>query len=230
MIFVGNGALLKNALSYTLQRQYTIDMVYCPSNELSFFFQKHNIPFKITANINDEIEDMIAVATDKIVFSINNGWIFRRDILALPGFRFYNIHNGILPHYRGIPLVCIIYAILNGDTEYGVTLHRVDEGIDTGSSIAVKRFAISPADNFESVMSKGLEYCRTVFEDNVDKIVTGGYSYMETAGGPSKLYSVKDLHMLSAHRANPRLQQALHFGIFKLWYRNIHESISEMVL
>ena len=53
-----------------------------------------------------------------------------------------NLHLAPLPNYRGCN--SIAHALLNGDREYGVTLHYVDEGIDTGPIIDIARFTIPP--------------------------------------------------------------------------------------
>ena len=54
--------------------------------------------------------------------------------------RLYNIHFSALPKYRGIGMA--MWPILNGDEKSGVTLHRIDDGIDTGDIIAQREFAI----------------------------------------------------------------------------------------
>ncbi len=225
MIFVGKGALLKSALQYTLQQQCTIDMVYCPGTELVPFLEQNQIPFRITAHINNEIAHLAQVATDQIVFSINNGWIFNREILALPGFRFYNIHNGPLPQYRGLPLVCIIYALLNNEAEYGVSLHCIEAGIDTGKCISIRKFPITATDHFESVMNKGLQLCQQIFCDNLHNILNGSVQVIDAPAAASRLYTSKDLEKLTAYRSHPNLERALHFGVYKLWYRQVYDHI-----
>lgn len=52
----------------------------------------------------------------------------------------FNFHPGPLPHYRGRDLC--YHAIMNGEKEFGVSLHYMDEGFDTGDIIEVRRFPI----------------------------------------------------------------------------------------
>lgn len=62
-----------------------------------------------------------------------------------------NIHPAPLPEYRG----CNSYAhaIINGETEYGVTLHYMNEGVDTGPIIDSPRFPIGPEETGKSLYS-----------------------------------------------------------------------------
>jgi hypothetical protein len=62
---------------------------------------------------------------------------------ALKSAPWLNLHPAPLPEYRG----CNSYAhaIINGEREYGVTLHYMDEGVDTGPIIESRRFPLLPA-------------------------------------------------------------------------------------
>lgn len=73
--------------------------------------------------------------------------IARRLIEALPRTVFLNMHAGITPLYRGVHGA--YWALVQGDPEHcGVTVHRVDTGIDTGPIVAQARIAPAPADDF----------------------------------------------------------------------------------
>ena len=53
-----------------------------------------------------------------------------------------NLHNSLLPKHRGCNPVN--WALKNGDTEHGVTLHVIDKGVDTGPVVDQQRFDINP--------------------------------------------------------------------------------------
>ena len=55
-------------------------------------------------------------------------------------------------HYRGGHVTQ--WAIINGEREFGVTLHYIDDGVDTGPVIAERRFALDEADDAQSVAGK----------------------------------------------------------------------------
>ena len=70
------------------------------------------------------------------------GLILPKAILAVPKLGCLNIHGSLLPRWRGA--APIQRAILAGDTESGVTIMQMDEGLDTGKMLMVDRVAITP--------------------------------------------------------------------------------------
>jgi methionyl-tRNA formyltransferase len=71
------------------------------------------------------------------------------SVLAVPRLGCVNVHGGLLPDYRGGHV--LQWAILNGERETGVTLHYVDESIDTGPVIAEARIQIDDRDDAASL-------------------------------------------------------------------------------
>ncbi len=66
-------------------------------------------------------------------------------LLSLPPLGCLNVHASLLPRYRGA--APIQRAVMNGDTETGVTIMRLDEGWDTGPLLCQRRVAIRPEDD-----------------------------------------------------------------------------------
>jgi methionyl-tRNA formyltransferase len=227
MIFVGIGALLRRAILHTIECKYHIDIVFSNSLEVVQCCKENNIPYKRFVNINDQISDF--KSEDKIVLSINNNQIFKKDILSLPGFRFYNIHNGIIPEYRGRPEICIIYAILKNEKVYGVTLHTIDQGIDTGICHAFKMFEITEEDTFESVMQKSLENCEVVFIKYLDNIIKDNLEEISKNGRKSKLYTYRDLEILKKEYDPTLVSRVLYFGIFHMWFAPAIEILERQI-
>jgi methionyl-tRNA formyltransferase len=225
MVFVGNGSLLKNAITYTLNRNFAIDLVYSQTAELKDFCSIHNIPYKI-CDVNTEVVNIEKLCKDKLVLSINNDQIFLKEILSLNDFRFYNIHNGILPKYRGLPEISIIFVILNDEKQYGVTLHEIDKGIDTGDVIDFIVFDISYEDTFQTVMFKSIRYCHEIFIKNFDSIfVNREFRKLEVDKSVSKLYSYNDLNSLHLNSSKESIYRATDIGVFRLYYEKLYKII-----
>jgi len=77
------------------------------------------------------------------------GQILPGSILDLPRFGCINVHTSLLPKYRGA--APIQWAILNGDAETGVTIMKMDAGLDTGGILAQARTPIDPEDDAETL-------------------------------------------------------------------------------
>ncbi len=110
-------------------------------------------PVKITAeknnkevyqpeNINDpdSIEKIKAIEADYIVV-VAYGQILNKKILEHPKKGCINLHGSILPKYRGAaPINC---AIIDGEKESGVTTMLMEEGLDTGDILKIKKICIN---------------------------------------------------------------------------------------
>lgn len=72
------------------------------------------------------------------------GKILPKDVLEVATHGSVNVHASLLPRFRGA--APIQWAIAHGDAETGVALMRMDEGLDTGPVIAVKRLPIESED------------------------------------------------------------------------------------
>jgi methionyl-tRNA formyltransferase len=97
------------------------------------------------------IETLRKIAPDAIVVAAY-GQILPRDILGLPKYGCVNIHASLLPLYRGA--APINWAIINGETETGITIMQMDEGMDTGAILMQESMPIGPKDTAATVTEK----------------------------------------------------------------------------
>jgi methionyl-tRNA formyltransferase len=107
--------------------------------------QRLQIPILQTTNVNDKpsLEQLHAWAPDIIVVAAY-GQILRSSILDLPPFGCLNVHASLLPRWRGAAPVRA--AILHGDQQTGVTIMRMDPGMDTGPILAQRQTAIEDSE------------------------------------------------------------------------------------
>lgn len=91
--------------------------------------------------LSDLQPDLIVVAA--------YGQILPQSLLDLPRFGCLNVHTSLLPKYRGA--APIQWAILNGDSETGITIMKMDAGLDTGDILAQVTTPIHPDDNSETL-------------------------------------------------------------------------------
>lgn len=77
------------------------------------------------------------------------GQILPQAVLDVPPHGCLNVHTSLLPRWRGA--APIQWAILEGDAETGVTIMRMDAGLDTGGIVATRRTPIAPEDNAQTL-------------------------------------------------------------------------------
>lgn len=80
------------------------------------------------------------------------GQILRSDVLALPSHGCINVHASLLPRWRGA--APIQAAILHGDAETGITIMRMDEGLDTGPILSQRAIPIAGDETAGSLFGK----------------------------------------------------------------------------
>jgi methionyl-tRNA formyltransferase len=94
------------------------------------------------------VETLRHLAPDLIVVAAY-GQILPKPILELPRFACLNVHTSLLPKYRGA--APIQWAILNDEVETGVTIMKMDEGLDTGDILSQQTTRITAEDNAQTL-------------------------------------------------------------------------------
>lgn len=89
--------------------------------------------------------DQLRELQPAVVAVMAYGQILPPALLSVPRHGCLNIHTSLLPRYRGA--APIQWAIWNGDVETGVTIIRMDEGMDTGDILTTENTAIRPEDD-----------------------------------------------------------------------------------
>ena len=125
---------------------------------LKDFSVKYNIPYLEKALINSE-EFYKKAATYKcdLFVSMSIDQIFKNRIMNLPPLGTINCHAGMLPFYRGRNI--LNWVLINDEKEFGITVHYIDEGIDTGDIIIQEGFAITDDDDYNSLLNRAYVGC-----------------------------------------------------------------------
>jgi len=98
--------------------------------------------------VPEAMQQLRAWAPDLIVVAAF-GQILKKDVLDLPKHGCINVHASLLPRWRGA--APINAAILRGDEETGVTIMRMDVGLDTGPMLTKRPMRLTPTDTAGSV-------------------------------------------------------------------------------
>lgn len=108
------------------------------------FCRDRSVGFRVTRDVNGtECMEWIRRKNPDLIVILTFHCILKRRIFELPSIATVNVHPSLLPKYRGA--APITQVLKEGVRETGVSLHYVDEGIDTGTIIAQRKQVIGPA-------------------------------------------------------------------------------------
>ena len=134
--------------------------------------QKLNLPVLQPARARDEkfISELRALQPDLIVV-VAYGQILPQAILDLPKFGCVNVHTSLLPKYRGA--APIQWAIANGEIETGVTIMKMDAGLDTGPVLSLRRTPILPTDDSQTLHDRLAHIGAELLAETIPDYVAG---------------------------------------------------------
>ncbi len=101
---------------------------------------------------NNEFIETIKNYKPEIIIIIAYGKIISKKLLNIPKFGWLNIHASLLPKYRGASPIQAV--LLNGEDKTGVTLMKIDKGLDTGPIISQLETPIAENENAETLHDK----------------------------------------------------------------------------
>ena len=131
----------------------------------------HNLPVLQPEKLKDPdfLEELRSYRADlQVIVAFR---MLPEAVWDMPPHGTFNLHASLLPQYRGA--APINWAIINGDTETGVTTFLLDHEIDTGRIIHQARTPISEDDNVETVHDRLRDIGAGVVTQTVDDIIAG---------------------------------------------------------
>ncbi|MDD5040253.1 MAG: methionyl-tRNA formyltransferase [Patescibacteria group bacterium] len=114
---------------------------------------EHSIPVLQPANIRgDQFRNKLKHYAPGVIIVVAYGKIIPNELLKIPAYGWLNVHASLLPKYRGASPIQA--AILAGEQKTGVTLMKLDSGLDTGPIISQKTTACEESDTAETLHAK----------------------------------------------------------------------------
>lgn len=135
----------------------------------------YNIPYHENCKINSEEFYHIAKSYSCDLFvSMSFNQIFKPRITNLPLLGTINCHAGKLPFYRGRNI--LNWALINDEKEFGITVHFIDDGIDTGDIILQNTYPISENDTYKTLLEVAHKECAYTLYSAIKKIQSNNYT------------------------------------------------------
>jgi methionyl-tRNA formyltransferase len=175
--YFGDGVWAQRAFAQLIDdSRYTIAFVAVrasrPDPKLVELAAKRGIPVLLPAAVNMP-ESLAEIGNFKADLHVSMSYdqILRNEILALPPRGTLNCHAGALPFYRGRnPLT---WALINGEKEFGITVHWVDLGIDTGDIVRQIKVPIGAADTYATLLKTAEELCADTLVKAISDVYHG---------------------------------------------------------
>lgn len=112
------------------------------------FARNHDLPLLETDDVNSpEVVERIKELNPDVAIVVAFGQFLKSSLLSAIKLGFFNVHASLLPKYRGA--APIQRALLDGVMETGVTLFKIDEGMDTGNIALSESVKVDPFDTFD---------------------------------------------------------------------------------
>ena len=168
----------------TLLADPTIEIAFIvPRNDTKDTFlhekaKENNIDYLCPIKVNsDEFYEMAQKYNCDLFVSMSYNQIFRERIYSLPKYKTINCHAGKLQFYRGRNI--LNWALINDEKEFGITVHYVNDGIDTGNIIVQQAYPITDADDYNTLLEVAYKECPKLLYQAIKKIQSGDLSSID---------------------------------------------------
>ena len=133
---------------------------------LKNYAKQYSIDYLKHRNINsDEFVTTIEKYNCDLFVSMSFDQIFKTKMIKLAKYNTINCHAGKLPFYRGRSI--LNWVLINDEKEFGITVHYIDDGIDTGDIILQRIFQISEKDNYKTLLERAYLECANILYDAI---------------------------------------------------------------
>ncbi|MGH4022107.1 MAG: methionyl-tRNA formyltransferase [Pseudonocardiaceae bacterium] len=140
--------------------------------------EQHGVPLLVRRRPDDaELLRRLEEAEPDIIVATNwRTWI-PPQVFTLPAHGTLNVHDSLLPAYAGF--APLIWALINGEQEVGVTAHIMDDELDAGDIVLQRAVPVEPTDTATDLFYKTLELYGPVVLGALDLIAAGGTQWIK---------------------------------------------------
>lgn len=212
---IGGDTLLMECAQTLLDRGHTIVSVAAGSERVASWAMGAGLAVHAADDLDDFADSVRSNSVDYL-FAITHLRLLPPSIVTAASRMAINFHDGPLPGYAGLNTP--VWGILRGEAEWGVTWHRIDEGIDTGEVLVQRRFAIANRETSLSLNTRNFEEALDSFGDVLDLIEADNLLPIARDGSePTTTFRRDDrpdgvLDFTQSAVDVDRLVRALHFG------------------
>lgn len=141
------------------------------SDSVADLAEKNGVPVLLRNRPDDELLSTLKEAEPDLIVANNWRTWLPPEIFDLPPHGTLNIHDSLLPSYAGFsPL---IWALINGEKEVGVTAHRMDAELDMGDILLQRAVPVGPSDTATDLFHRTVDLIGPLVTDSLALIDSG---------------------------------------------------------
>ncbi|HEB89884.1 MAG TPA: LLM class flavin-dependent oxidoreductase [Deltaproteobacteria bacterium] len=167
-VLIGSESLLIQCGEVLREKGQEIRAVVSDDDQILDWAGKSAIP---TLAPGKGLADRLRPIDHDYLFSITNLTLLPEEVLRLPKRAAINFHDGPLPRYAG--MYAPVWALLEGETEYGVSFHEMTAGADEGDLYVQRLFEIGPEETSLTLNTHCYAAAIEAFTELVDGLVSG---------------------------------------------------------
>ncbi|MFQ6398382.1 methionyl-tRNA formyltransferase [Nocardia sp. KC 131] len=141
------------------------------SDSVEELAREHGIPVHLTERADETTIDLVKRAEPDVI--VVNSWYtwMPAELYNLPVHGTLNLHDSLLPKFTGFSPV--LWALISGESETGLTIHRMDEGLDTGDILVQRSIPIGPNDSGTELVLRGMELIPDALREALGALESG---------------------------------------------------------
>jgi amino acid adenylation domain-containing protein len=163
---IGEGNLLIECAEILLQKKYLIRGILAPDSAVKQWANANKI---VNLHNSQELLQLLETVKCDYLFSVVNHTILSSDIINLVG-KAINYHDALLPSYAG--LNASAWAIINGETQHGITWHEMSTEIDTGNILKQVKIDLEASETALTLNAKCYQAAIAAFTELTSELTT----------------------------------------------------------
>ena len=193
LVLFGEDVFTAVVLQSLQDNNYNIPLVICPfyNNDkhirLQQVTEKNEIEFAGVENVNSStIKNRLTRLKPDLIVSVHLRKILKKEIFSIAKYGAINVHPSLLPKYRGLSPQH--QAIIHGDKESAVTVHFIEESVDTGDIIIQEKILIRPDDYISDIQLKMLKVYENIVVESIKRISGGNFTPVKQSDAHSSYF------------------------------------------
>ncbi|MGW0003304.1 methionyl-tRNA formyltransferase [Nocardia grenadensis] len=141
------------------------------SDSVEELAREHGIPVHLTERADAETIDLVKRAEPDVI--VVNSWYtwMPPELYTMPAHGTLNLHDSLLPKFTGFSPV--LWALISGASEFGLTVHRMDEQLDTGDILVQHSLPIGPRATGTELVLAGMELIPGAVHEALEALASG---------------------------------------------------------